>query len=137
MFKGSREADAVARLRHARAAGQRMAGAVGFFAHDMWRGSRARGVDKALYRADVDLSFPTVDVAQLEVAARLFVGRGQHDVFTAALFSRRPFLDDVDGTLVRARILIGHRLQGGHSTRGGSHVIATRIERALEDFHRL
>ena len=74
------EANAVPGFGHARAARQRMAGAIGLFADHVRRAARMLGLHVTQHCVDVDLRLAAVDLAQLQVGARFFVRRRQHHV---------------------------------------------------------
>ena len=152
VFERRGETDAMARLGHARAAGQRVAGAIGLFAHDVRRGLRALDVHVAQHRGDVDLRFAAVDVAQLHVGARILprarTARCSSPRLPAssATSLRRPSMDDsVDRTsrnlaaarrtLRRRGCAAAARCKRGHAAGRGDDVVAPRVERALENFH--
>ena len=80
VFERRSEADAVPGFGHARAARQRVAGAIGLFADHVRRAAPTLGLHVTQHGVDVDLRLAAVDLAQLQVGARFFVRRRQHHV---------------------------------------------------------
>ena len=137
VFERRGEANAVPGFGHARAARQRVAGAIGLFADHVRRAARTLGLHVAQHRVDVDLRLAAVDLAQLQVATRFFFRRRQHHVLAGLLgrLVEHPIQFGLRGLSFRSGPLRA-RLQRGDPPGRLEHVGLSRVERALESFHR-